>query len=194
MQTVIETASGRALYLFDDAATVTIMDRGMTSPLRALDIRPDTHIVVQGVPQPQTWAGGALQWDGAAWVALDQAALDAAVDAAKTTRKSEATSRRYTTETSGVTLADGTVVATDRESQALIHGAYTRAKENATATFDFKAATGWKTVDAATMVAIGDAVFAHVQECFSKEKMLHDQIDACLTATDVAAVDIEGVW
>jgi hypothetical protein len=81
MKAVTETATGRALWLFDDATDVRITDRAMESPVVAFDIRASTHSAVN-VPQPDIWVGGgALAWNGEAWEIADQEAYDAALAA-----------------------------------------------------------------------------------------------------------------
>jgi hypothetical protein len=100
---------------------------------------------------------------------------------------------RYVAETSGVTLGADTV-NTDRESQATITSAWAVAKQNSGTIIDWKASSGWVRVDAATMIAIGDAVFAHVQSCFSKERQLAEQAALCATVADLRLIDYEGVW
>lgn len=90
MKAVIETSTGLALYLLPDGETVSVTESGMVSDtVSATDIRPDTHSVVENVPQPVFWFGGALVWDGSAWsyasgnVGLDarKARMKADVDA-----------------------------------------------------------------------------------------------------------------
>lgn len=81
MKAVIETATGRALWLFDDAADVTITDRAMESPVVALDIRASKHAVAT-VSSPEVWiGGGVLAWVEGAWEIVDQVAYDAALAA-----------------------------------------------------------------------------------------------------------------
>lgn len=81
MKAVIETATGKALYLFGDGETVTVTDTGMTSPVTALDIRSAMHSVVTTTAPSFFTGGGVMRWDDA-WEILDQEAYDAAYDAA----------------------------------------------------------------------------------------------------------------
>jgi hypothetical protein len=55
---------------------------------------------------------------------------------------------------------------------------------------NWKAKNGWFQIDAATLTAIADAVRAHVQACFDKEKLLCEQIDSAETEEELEAV----VW
>lgn len=82
MQAVIETSTGKALYLFADTDVVEITDAGMTGPIRAMDLRPETHSIVTATQPAFFVGGGVMQWDDG-WVILDQAAYDAAYAAAQ---------------------------------------------------------------------------------------------------------------
>lgn len=94
---------------------------------------------------------------------------------------------RFHHETGGVEIA-GALVKTDRESQATITGAYTRAKNDPTATVQWKADNGFVTLDAAAIIVFGNAVFDHVQGCFAREKHLSDQIDLCSSVSTLLAL------
>lgn len=76
MKAVIESATGKAIYLLQDAETAVIDGTGLHGVVRAFDIKPETHEIVT-VPAPEIWVGGALSWSGTDWVVLDQPALDA---------------------------------------------------------------------------------------------------------------------
>ena len=95
---------------------------------------------------------------------------------------------RYGKETGGITVA-GVPIATDRESQAMITGAYVVASTNAAWSTAWKTGTGaFVTVTAAQMIAIALAVAAHVGNCFASEATT----DAAITAgtiTTTAQVD-----
>lgn len=79
MQAVIESTTGRALYLFNDGENVEITASGLTGPnLRALDIKPDTHEIVTTPQPPGLWLGWAWKWDSA-WSVVDQTLYDAFV-------------------------------------------------------------------------------------------------------------------
>jgi len=120
-------------------------------------------------------------WDGTQWV------LD--IDLLKADKKAEIANARWQTETGGITL-NGVDIATDRESQALLTGAVLKAQDDPNYVVNWKARNGWFQLDAATLIAIADAVRAHVQACFDKEKQLQEQIDVAETAAELEAV----VW
>ena len=87
---------------------------------------------------------------------------------------------RYGHETGGTTV-DGMQVATDRQSQALITGAFSSAKDAQESGDPFsirwKTAGGWVELDADQMIGLGRAVRAHVQACFDREKELVESVD-----------------
>lgn len=118
--------------------------------------------------------------------------LDLAMQRAE--RLADLAAIRYRHETSGIVLA-GAAVRTDRQSQALVTGAYCTALLNPSALIDWKGADGnWAQLDAATMTEIAAAVSDHVQACFSRERALADLINAAQTFAEIAAVNLESGW
>lgn len=98
-----------------------------------------------------------------------------------------AADKRWRVETGGITV-NGVTIDTSRDSQAMITGAYAYSQAHPEGPIKFKAASGWVTLDAATMAAIATAVGAHVQASFSVE----EAIDAAITAgtiTSFAEID-----
>ena len=87
---------------------------------------------------------------------------------------------RYEHETGGTTV-DGMQVATDRQSQALITGAFSSAKDaketSEAWSIRWKSAGGWVELDADQMIDVGRAVRAHVQACFDREKELTEAVE-----------------
>lgn len=111
----------------------------------------------------------------------------------KQQRLSDLAAYRYEKETAGITL-NGAVIKTDLESQANINGAWSYAQINPSALIDWKAATGWIQIDAAAVTAIAGAVAAHVQACFSAERVHAEAIAALETAEAAQAYDITTGW
>ena len=85
-------------------------------------------------------------------------------------------------------------IETDRESQAMITGAYTKAKDNPELTINWKATNGWITLNASQIIAVGDAVFAHVQKCFNTEETIVNQIIPLSIIDDIVNFDYETIW
>jgi hypothetical protein len=103
-----------------------------------------------------------------------------------------AANKRFSVETGGITVA-GAHIQTDRDSQAMITGAYAYAQANPTATINYKAEGGFVSLTAAQMTAIGLAVGAHVQACFAAEAAIDADIAAGAITTTVQ-IDGDARW
>ena len=106
---------------------------------------------------------------------------------AQMSKKAEMAQARYDEEVGGLDV-NGTQVATDRESQTKIVAARIMAKEDPAYTVDWKADNGFVTLDATTIIAIADAVLAHIQGVFAKEKTKIAAIEAAATVEEVNAI------
>ena len=101
--------------------------------------------------------------------------------------------RRWEVETGGVAIG-GMRVATDDRSKLLLVNAAAKAREDSTYTVRWKIGPGtFITLDAAALIAVEAAVFAHVQRCFAREAELSGQIDAAEELTELAAA-VESFW
>lgn len=80
---------------------------------------------------------------------------------------------RYNKEVGGI-LISGVSVPTDRETQSKLIAMRILAKENNSYTVDFKTPAGFVNLNAATIIAIADAIAGHVQKCFSVEASLQN--------------------
>lgn len=98
---------------------------------------------------------------------------------------------RYNKEAGGL-LVSGMTVRTDRESQALINGAYAMALADSTFTTHWKVdSTTFVTLDANTMKAIGVAVGQHVSKCFTTEA---STVAAILAGTITSAEQVDAAF
>lgn len=99
-----------------------------------------------------------------------------------------AAAARWRKETGGISLASQPI-ATDRESQALISGAFALVQQQPATTIRFKTPGGFVTLDAAQMSAIAIAVAEHVQACFAIEADIAGDIAAgeITTTTEIDA-------
>ncbi|AVA22176.1 MULTISPECIES: DUF4376 domain-containing protein [unclassified Rhizobium] len=99
-----------------------------------------------------------------------------------------AATKRYAIETGGIVF-NGTKIATDRQSQALITGAYAYVQANPTVTVNFKTANGFVILTVEQVTAIANAVGAHVQASFAAEDAVAQAIAAgtIKTTADVDA-------
>jgi hypothetical protein len=100
----------------------------------------------------------------------------------------EIADKRWREETGGI-IVDGVEIATDRESQALLMGAVLAAQNNPEYAVNWKAKNGWFELDAATLIAIGNAVRSHVQACFDREKELQEQVEAATTIEELNTIE-----
>lgn len=129
----------------------------------------------------------------------EQAEIDARragadnVNAIRANLKLAIAQKRWEHETGGITI-NGAAIATERESQALITGAYCRALQNPNVVIDWKGMNGWMQIDAAMINIISDCVGSHVQACFSAEKVHNQAIDALTEHADLFAYNIDTGW
>lgn len=101
---------------------------------------------------------------------------------------------RFQKETAGIVVG-GVSIKTDRESQALISGAYSSLKNGLLTSIDWKGANGWVTVTLAQLEPIAQAVASHVQACFTRERQHNDAIQAVVNnQVAVSAYDITTGW
>jgi len=100
---------------------------------------------------------------------------------------------RYAAETGGVAVS-GADVMTDRASQGLIAGAKLYSDLNESVEIDWKGQNGWVTIDRTAILAISQAVAAHVQASFSNERAHAEAIAALETQEEIEAYDITSGW
>lgn len=112
----------------------------------------------------------------------------------KAERLAATAERRWQAETGGISVA-GIDVRTDDRSKLMLTGA--RVKAAADAGFE----TQWVTADgqivplaAAQIIAISDAVLAHVDLCFAHFAGLAAAIAAAADEPALAAIDVEAGW
>lgn len=115
-------------------------------------------------------------------------------DEARAAKLAALAENRWSAERSGIVVSSIPVM-TDRESQALITGAALQAFMDASYSLVWKTATGdFVTLSSAQLLAIAQAVRAHVQACFNREAALTTAIEAAGDATALAAIDISAGW
>ena len=120
------------------------------------------------------------------WVALTKKETEAHLNpkipfsTAKENKYTEIAAARYNEEIAGI---NG--IRTDRESQGLITGAALKAMQDSTYTCKWKGIDGFVTLNATQIIAIADAVRAHVQSCFDHEAELLPLIAAATTEAEL---------
>ena len=96
--------------------------------------------------------------------------------------------KRYAKEVGGVTVNDSKV-ATDRESQSKIAGAYIYVQANPNEIINWKQPDGtFVSLDATTVESLANAVGAFVQQCFTLEMSTNSQVNDG-TITTFEAID-----
>lgn len=85
--------------------------------------------------------------------------------------------KRYGKEVGGIEVM-GAPIKTDRESQAMIAGAFALVQDDPQKSIKFKTSAGFVDLDAAAVTAIARAVGDHVQACFALEADVIAQIEA----------------
>lgn len=101
-----------------------------------------------------------------------------------------AAAKRYIVETGGIVVS-GVAVATDDRSKTMLLGARVKADADVDFTTEWKTPDGFLSIDAITIVAISDAVLAHVDACFATEASVLSAIEAG-TISSIAEIDAAG--
>lgn len=142
-------------------------------------------------PLPSLAEGEGARWDGRGWLVTSAAGRFAA---RKDEKLAVLAARRWRAETGGIVFMT-MAIKTDEDTQRKITGAYVQADKNPAFTARWKMDAGvFVTLNAATIIAIGDAVTAHIQTCFDKEADLSDLITAAEDEAALEAIDIETGW
>jgi hypothetical protein len=130
-----------------------------------------------------------------AWTALGNAPAPAHTLAAlKETALKALAARRWRAETGGIRV-NGSPVATDERSQAKFVGARLSATLDVNYSIQWKLADGnFVTLDRDKIIAIAQAVRAHVQACFDHEQALAMQIQTASDEQALATIDIDAGW
>lgn len=122
------------------------------------------------------------------WAALHPAPAPT-LDEQKLQKKAEIAAARYEREIAGTTV-NGITIDTGRDSQALITGAALAAMLNENYSLNWKTENGFIHLTAPEIIAVAQAVRAHVQACFDREGELVALVDAAQTAEDLDEIII----
>lgn len=110
-------------------------------------------------------------------------------DELKAQKKASVAAARYEREIAGVEV-NGILIDTGRDSQALITGAALAAMLDADYSLNWKTTSGFIHLSAPEIIAVAQAVRAHVQACFDREGELVALVDAAQTAEELDAIEI----
>ena len=111
------------------------------------------------------------------------------LDELKAQKKTEIAAARYEREIAGVTV-NGVLIDTGRDSQALITGAALAAMLDENYSLNWKTANVFIHLTAPEIIAVAQAVRAHVQACFDREAELCALADEAETAEDLDEIVI----
>lgn len=140
------------------------------------------------VPPPEYDAGTQIPvWNGVAWIVRELAEYLPTLEQVKAAKLAEIAQDRWIQETGGVEIY-GARIATDDRSQSKIAGAAMKAMQDQSYSCWWKGESGWVQLDAPAIMAVADAVRAHVQACYDREMDLDIDIDMAETAEAVLAI------
>jgi hypothetical protein len=132
-------------------------------------------------------------YDGPIFEPPSETLPPATVEVAKRRKLAEIADWRYKREVAGVFM-NGARIKTDRESQAIITGAFLSLSQGLIQSVDWKAGNGqWVQLGLPEMTAIAQVVSAHVQGCFSLEKQFAELVAAADTIESVQAIVPPGI-
>jgi len=128
-----------------------------------------------------------------AWAVADAAVVDVSAAAVlRASKRAALAAHRYVVETGGVTLGAEEVL-TDRESQALLTGAFVSITSGLIPNVEWKLKLGWMTVEAADIAVVAGAVAAHVRKTFAVERVVWEQI-GLVADEDLPGFDVLAAW
>lgn len=163
--------------------------------------RSETRTEKQGTPpgwvdaEPPTVTA---PWKRARWISSGWEEINWPVvvplDQRKARMLDELAEIKWQRELAGPLFNGVRVEASDR-AKTLVLGVRTRAKENANTARRWKIAPGqYVMLDAAALIALGDAIDAHVTACFDREAALADVIVAATSHAQLDAVNLNSGW
>jgi len=132
-------------------------------------------------------AGSRVGWAAVTDVVISDAPDEIVLQDARDSKKAEIAAARWEAETAGIDV-NGFTVRTDRESQALITGAALKAMQDSEYSCRWKGVSGFIELTAPQILAIADAVRAHVQSCFDREAELVALIEAAESPGEVEEI------
>jgi hypothetical protein len=175
------------------AASATQSGGRVDTPTMSYDSGDASKIqIVDGLTPPADFVPGLYSWNGTTLARGTDSA--AALSAAKAAAKVTLAANRYAAETGGTTF-NGVAIRTDEASQAKVSGAFNLAQINPSMVFQWKTASGaWVQLSATQITALGNAVGAHVQGCYTNEQTICALIDAATSLPAVNAINLNSGW
>lgn len=195
MKIIREKASSVVPYFFDDSDAVELKETGLHGRVRALDIKPGTHEILEGVAEPSYLKhGGALSYINGTWAVANQPlydeALASALDQAKD-KKREALADLVDQKLAAGFTVNGLPVDTTEKGLARLNVG--RAKGRASRKIVTARGKGRAVVTDAEFQAVYDAVEAHGQAIMDNWYDKLESIDSA-TPEQIDAIDITKGW
>lgn len=113
---------------------------------------------------------------------------------AKAAVKARITARRWEAETGGVMAEGFGRILTGIDDQNRVASALQGTASASIAEIDFKGADGWIRLSREMLANVAGIIAGHVQACFSRERTLHEAVDAAENVEAVQAVDVNAGW
>lgn len=117
------------------------------------------------------------------------------INQAKMNIKDRITEKKSIVEIGGINVPNFGRVLTEKKDQDRVALALQGCTSANISEIDFKGADGnWQRISMPTLTEIFIAMSAHIQACFSRERALHEAVDACTDVATLAAIDIDSGW
>lgn len=108
-------------------------------------------------------------------------------------KRNEAKMRRKEAQSRGIYI-DGTLIQTDTDSQSRISVLAQHAQAGTLESVDFKAVHAWLNLSADQIIRLNQQISAHVQACFSRERMFVEGMDACTSLDALNEINLNEGW
>ncbi len=132
-------------------------------------------------------------FDGNYLVFTDPPPVPATLEEARAAKLAALAATRWQRETGGITV-NGIAVATDRESQALLTGAWCRCQQDPETLINWKGGNGWVQLGKTAVEYLAVSVSTHIEDCFTNERIHAEAIAELTTIEEVSAYDITTGW
>lgn len=123
---------------------------------------------------------------------------DYTLEEAKTELLGDLAAKRYDVEIGGTALANGLRVGTDERTRSALNLAMIQIGNGRTKSVNWKTEIngqiGFQSLDVATIELVYEALTAHIEASFDREKALADEVNAAASVDALRAIDLEAGW
>ncbi|WP_180287702.1 DUF4376 domain-containing protein [Azospirillum oleiclasticum] len=143
------------------------------------------EVMTQVTPNPPALIDGVwrVTWTISPWP----------LEAVKAAKLAELARVRWQRECAGIEV-DGLLVATDDRAKLLLNCMYRTAEKKPAMIHRWKQPNCEVELTSTQVIALADALSAHVQACFDRELDLRAQIEAAGTMADILGIDVTAGW